>query len=129
VTITLRAKEVLCDPHRFTSSWRLAVNGILLFSDDEFGIFNVDEVGELDEQVSLRTDDPLAATRIRQRLPEQPPGLWHYFGRALIEASTRIVESEVVLHETVRLWLDELEDGQADSIQIRPHPWGWDKLL
>jgi hypothetical protein len=127
MTITLKVKEVIRDAHLFVSRWRLAVNGILLFSADEFKIYQLDDAGELDEETWLRIDDPLAADSIRRILPPLVGDNWDYFGRALIEAWTRIEPDEIVLHEIVQLWLRDLGRAQ-EYVKIRPHPWGWDQF-
>jgi hypothetical protein len=128
VTITLRVREVRRNPARFVSNWRLAVDGALLLSDDDFRIFHLEE-GELDEGESLRIDDPLAASTVREALPQPPPGGWWYFGRALVEAWTRHDPDGWVLHEVVVLWLDELGGERPTCIKVRSHPWGWDQFL
>lgn len=128
MTITLRVREVLGNPTPFVKGFRLAVDGALLLSDDDFRVFQSDE-GGLDEQVSLPIDDPLAAAKVREALPQPPPGGWWYFGRAMVEAWTRPDPGGWVLHEVVSVWLEELGGERPVCIKVRPHPWGWDQRL
>jgi hypothetical protein len=128
VTITLRVQEVLLDPSRFVSNWRLAVDGVLLLAEDDFRPLQADEEGR-DDDLSLRIDDPLAAFKVREAVPQPPPGGWWYFGRAMIEAWTRHDPEGWVLHEVITVWLDEMGSEQPMCIKVRPHPWGWDKFL
>jgi hypothetical protein len=126
VTITLRVREVLRNPAQFVSSARLAVDGVLLLADDDFRILQADDAG-LDEGVSLPIDDPLAAAKLREALPRPPPGGWWYFGRALVEAWTRRDPAGWVLHEIVSVWLEEPGGDGSLRVEVRPHPWGWDR--
>lgn len=128
MTITLRVREVLQDSARFVSHWRLSVAGMLLVADTDFRIFQSCESG-LDEGISLRIDDPLAARLLREALPEPPPGGWWYFGQALVQAWTRHDPGGWVLHEAVTVWLDEVGGKRPLCIQVRPCPWGWDRFL
>ena len=128
MTITLRVKEVLRDPSRFVSGWRLAVEGVLLVTGEEFRIFQADESGP-DEQLFLPIDDPLSAALIRTSLPQPPPGGWEYFGKGMVEAWTRHDPGGWVLHEVVTVWLEEMDGGRPVRIRSRPHPWGWDEFL
>lgn len=128
MTITLRVREVLRDPARFASNWRLAVDGVLLLADHEFRILQADD-GDPVEGMSLPIDDPLAAAKIREALPQPPPGGWWYFGRGLVEAWTRHDPGGWVLHEVVRVWLDECGGERPVCVKVRPHPWGWDQVL
>lgn len=127
MSITLRVCEVLRNPTLFVEGFRLAVDGALLLSDDDFRVFQFDEAG-LDEQVSLPIDDPLAAAKVRESLPQPPPGGWWYFGQAMVEAWTRPDPGGWVLHEVVSVWLEELGGGRPVYVKVRPHPWGWDRL-
>jgi hypothetical protein len=128
VTITLCVHEVLRDPALFMSDWRLAVAGVLLVSDEEFRIFQADQ-DEPVEQVSMRIDDPLAATKVREALPQPPTGKWWYFGRALVEAWTHHDSNEWVLHEVLSVWLEELGGDCPLCVKVRSQPWGWDQFL
>ncbi|MGL6076255.1 MAG: hypothetical protein ACRC8S_19035 [Fimbriiglobus sp.] len=127
MTITLRVREVLVNPRPFIKGYRLAVQGVLLVSDDEFRIFHSDETG-LDEDVSLLIDDPIAAAKVREELPQPLPGGWWYFGMATVEAWTRLDPGGWVLHEVVSVWMDELGDGRPVWVKVRTHPWGWDSF-
>ena len=128
MTITLQVGEVLQDPARFISNWRLAVDGALLLSENDFRIFHL-ENGEPDEGLSLIIDDSLAAAKVRETLPQPPPGGWWYFGRAMVEAWTRLDAGGWALHEVVTIWLAEPSDELRTCIKVRPHPWGWDRFL
>jgi hypothetical protein len=128
VTITLRVQEVLRNPTLFIKGFRLAVDGALLLSDNDFRIFQLDETG-LDEQLSLRIDDSLADGKVREVLPQPPPGGWWYFGRAMVRAWTRPDPGEWVLHEVVTIWLEELDSERPVRVEVRPCPWGWDQFL
>ena len=126
MTITLRVREVLRAPARFVASWRLAVDGVLLLADDDFRILQADDDG-VDEGVSLPIDDPLATAKLREALPQPPPGGWWYFGRAMVEAWTRRDPGGWVLHQVVSVWLEELGGDRPLRVEVRPHPWGWDQ--
>lgn len=128
MTITLRVREVLHNPTLFIKGFRLSVDGALLVSDDDFRIFQSDEAG-LDEGLSLLIDDPLAAAKLREALPQPLAGRWWYFGRAVVEAWTRPDRDGWVLHEVVSVWLQDLGVVRPLHIKIRPHPWGWDQFL
>ena len=71
MTITLRVQDVLRDPTPFVKGFRLAVRGVLLLSDDDFRIFQADEI-DFDERLSLWIDDPLAIAKLREILPQPP---------------------------------------------------------
>ncbi|AMV25591.1 hypothetical protein VT84_14435 [Gemmata sp. SH-PL17] len=126
MTITLHVRKVLHDPTPFVKGFRLAVDGALLLSNDDFRIYQADESG-LEDELSLWIDDPLAATKVREALPQPPPSGWWYFGRALVQAWTRHDPGGWVLHEVISVWLEELGERPV-SIKVRPHPWGWDRL-
>ena len=128
MTITLRVREVLSDPTPFVKGFRLAVDGALLLSEDDFRLYQL-EGDALEEGMSLWIDDPLAAAKVRDSLPEPPPGGWWYFGRGWVEAWTRRDPDGWVLHEVVSVWLEESGGERPVRIAIRPHPWGWDRLL
>jgi hypothetical protein len=121
-------REVLRDPTPFVKGFRLAVAGAVLLSDDDFRVFQANET-ELDDGLSLRIDDPLAAAKVRDALPQPLPGGWWYFGNAMVEAWTRLDPDGWVLHEVVLVWLDELGDERPLCVKVRPHPWGWDRFL
>lgn len=127
MTITLRVREVLRDPTPFVKGFRLGVDGALILSDSDFRVFQFDEDG-LDERLSLRIDDPLAASKLREALPVPPPGGWWYFGRAVVRAWTRPALGGWVLHEVVTVWLDELGGERPVRVEVRPCPWGWDQF-
>ncbi len=127
MTITLRVGEVLSHPWPFVKGFRLAVAGVLLLSENDLRIFQYDETG-LDEKLSLWIDDKLAVSEVRRVLSQPRPGAWWYFGKAMIEAWTRRDPDQWVLHEVVKIWLDDMEGQKPVCVKVRPHPWGWDEF-
>ena len=128
MTMTLQVKAVLRDPTPFVKGFRLAVDGVMLLSDDDFRMFQHDDESGVDDGLSLKIDDPLAAAKVRDACPKPSNGGWWYFGQATVEAWTRRDADQWVLHEVVSVWLEELGE-QPVLVKVRRHPWGWDQFL
>ena len=123
MTITLTVQAVLKNPEPFGDTFRLSGSGRLLLSDDAFRIYQLSD-DMLTQTPSMRIVDSQAATQLKRLLPKDELGRY-YFGKAVLEIWTHKVAEEWVLHETVSVWLQDIDGEEQTFVKIRPHPWGW----